>query len=81
MKLRMSCKEASEKMDLGVGRLSFLTWLRLELHLLICLACRRYLAMSQALRSVARELVSGKSFDFERLNRELREKFSSPSES
>ena len=77
MKIRMTCKEATEKMDLGVGRLSFLGWLRLELHLVICLACRRYLALTEALKRLIRETVFKKEklVEIGRLNQDLLKKF------
>ena len=73
----MTCKEATAKLDLGVKHLSLVARLQLEAHLLICLACRRYLTASRAVQDAVRAMVGSKPVDFERLGRELLKRFGS----
>lgn len=75
--LAMTCKEAVEQMNLSdTGKLAWLSWLRLKLHLSLCRACAYYDRAGKALGKAVRELAqnSKATFDLEKLNQDLLEK-------
>lgn len=73
----MSCKDVTERIDLGNMPTSFVDRLRFRLHLSLCQACLNYSNMSKALRRAVRELMKlGESpFNMEKLNQQLLKKF------
>lgn len=78
----MTCKDATEKIDLKDRGLSLFTRFRLWLHLSLCQACANYhelsLALGKAVRDYAKTLgkPDGTQVDVERINDQLVKKYS-----
>lgn len=82
VKFAMTCKDVAEQIDLGLIPDTWIGRLRLRLHMSLCQACRNYLKGTKALKKIISETLrkSGNSFQMERLNKELINKYSKKSE-
>ena len=76
----MTCKDVTEKIDLGQVPPTWVGRFRLRLHLSFCQACKNYFDVCQELRRIVRGLVekSLTQTEIERLNQELIKKFAKP---
>jgi hypothetical protein len=73
----LTCKEASEAIDLDEIPKKRFARLRLMLHQSVCLSCQNYYAATQALKIAVRKLVqkSDQTSSVERINKELVKKY------
>ena len=76
--IAMTCKKATEKMDLPDDQKNISDHFRVWLHTSLCQACSNYKSLTLALRNAIRNLVKNKGYSpqkIEKLNQDLVKKF------
>ena len=74
----MTCREATEKIDLQDLSKSITEKTRVRLHVSLCQACNNYFKFSSSLRSAVKKIVSSKQHtktELDKLNDDLLQKF------
>lgn len=75
----MTCKDATEKIDLSDLAQTNTDKFRVQLHVSLCQACNNYYSLSQMLRAAVRKLMMSQKvskMNLEKLNQSLIEKYS-----
>jgi len=74
----MTCKDATEKIDLNDQTKTINDKFRVKLHVSLCQACDNYYSLSQMLRAALRKLMSShkpSKSSLEKINKELVDKY------
>lgn len=74
----MTCREATEKVDLNDQAKSATDKVRIKLHVSLCQACNNYYKFSISLRSAVKKAISSQQrtkSELDKLNRDLLRKF------
>lgn len=75
----MTCKDATEKIDLADQTKTITDKFRVKLHVSVCQACNNYYSLSQMLRAAIRKVMAAhkdKNSNLDKLNQELVKKYS-----